>query len=75
MGKFLIAMPECLPEKIQKHLLSEAKRYDTFHSFESELGWEDWMNNYTDAQDDDDLTQSEIETINSVLQYFYNKAH
>lgn len=65
-----------LPEKLKERLISEAKGYgkDEFTLFCAELGWEDWMNDYTEAPEDEPISESEIEEIDEILKDIFDCA-
>ena len=64
-------------EEVKNHLITEAKKYDAedYNLFESELGWEDWMNDFTESEDGEEASESEINNINNELKKIFKEAH
>lgn len=49
-------------------------RRESYSSFEAELGWQDWMSNFTTAKDGEPITEREAERINAVLRQAWQEA-
>lgn len=66
-----------MKEETRKRLMEVARSYenDQLELFIAELGWEDWMNEYTDASDDEEITEAEAEAIDEELKEIFNEAH
>lgn len=64
-------------EKIIEKLRAIAAGYaaDEYQRFEDELGWQPWMEAFTDAADGEVCTVGEIEAINQVLRRAWDDAH
>ena len=59
--------------EVKEHLIKKAKDYDFCKEFADEVGWEDWMNELTESEDD--LSERENDLINSILEEAFNEAH
>lgn len=61
----------------RERLLEVAKHYadDELELFIAETGWENWMNEYTEAEDGEPINDSECEEINKLLEDIFNEAH
>lgn len=59
------------------NLIKEAAKYgyDNYKLFEDELGWQDWMNEYTTAKEGEEASESEISEINDELMEIFFEAH
>lgn len=59
------------------NLVKEAAKYayDKYELFEAELGWQDWMNEYTTAKEGEEASESEISKINDELMEIFFEAH
>lgn len=64
-------------EKIIEKLRAIAAGYaaDEYQRFEDELGWQPWMEDFTDAADGEVCTVGEIEAINQVLRRAWDEVH
>ena len=47
---------------------------DEFDLFKAEYGWVDWMNDYTDAEEDVEISESESREIDAVLEEGFKMA-
>ena len=47
---------------------------DDFNLFKAEYGWANWMNNYTDSNECEPITESESEAIDSILKEGFEMA-
>lgn len=76
---FLIGSIDFLRKDDRDRLLRQALLFDEddFESFVNFEEWEDWMYDFCrDVRDeDDDLTEAEIERINAVLREAFEEAH
>lgn len=61
----------------KERLMKEAKKYaaDDLDLFIAETGWEDWMNEYTDAEDGEPISDEEGKKIDKILISIFEKAH
>lgn len=66
-----------MDEATRSRLIDEAKKYDIneYNRFTDELGWEDWMNEYTEAEDGEEFTEAEGEAIEQELRAIFREAH
>lgn len=66
-----------LSKEIKNKLIEEAKEYEAYEldSFLAEIGWEDWMNGFTDAKEGDPISEEEGEEINKILKEIFKLAH
>ena len=58
-------------------LISEAKKYndEEYELFACEIGWDDWMNDFTEVPEGEPLTEKESHEINEVLHEIFEHAH
>lgn len=49
-------------------------RRESYSLFEAELGWQDWMSNFTASKDGEQMTEREVERINAVLRQAWQEA-
>lgn len=56
-----------LADKVVERLQEQAKRYGESEKerFIDEVGWEDWMNDFT--EDSEDMTENELRVIDDIL--------
>ena len=47
---------------------------DEFNQFAAEYGWQDWMNDYTEAADGDPITEAESREIDKILEQGFKMA-
>lgn len=66
-----------ISDKIEAYLIETAKQYNDneFFRFEAEIGWEDWMEEFTEAPVGEPITDSDFESIESILQEAFTIAH
>ena len=66
-----------MEDNIRKELIKQAKKYKDgeFNLFTAELGWEDWMNEYTKAEDGEPASEAECKVIDEILQDIWEEAH
>ena len=66
-----------LSEDIKERLITEAKKYgaDQLELFQAELGWEDWMNEFTEAADGEEITETESAEIDEITKEIFEEAH
>lgn len=64
-------------EETRNSLIAEAKKYgaDEFELFTAELGWQDWMNAYTEAEEGEEITEKEASEIDKDLKAIFKEAH
>ena len=62
---------------IIEHLENEAKRYndEEYARYEAEIGWEDWMDDFADTDNDDVLTESDCAKVNAILKEAWDNVH
>lgn len=58
-----------------ERLVKKAKYYDDLNEFIIEIGWEEWMNDFTDVEDYEIITEEDNEDIDEILKEVWNKAH
>lgn len=61
----------------RERLLKVAARYaeDELQLFINEIGWEDWMNDYTEAEEGEPASDRECRIIDEILADIFNEAH
>ena len=61
----------------RERLIAEAKKYnfDELELFQAELGWQDWMNDYTNAEDGEEITDAESNLIDDITRQAFFFAH
>ena len=66
-----------LDETTKEKLMFEANKYseNEFQLFVDELGWEDWMNSFTDADEGEAISETECKEIDKILKEVFEKAH
>lgn len=66
-----------MKKEIRESIIAAAKNYNTdeYNLFEAEYGWQEWMNDYTEASDDEECTEAEINAINRILADCFSEAH
>lgn len=66
-----------MTEQVKQTVLSEAKRYgkDEYKDFEAEYGWSEWMNEFTEGDESDPISESEAKTISDIQRAIFNEAH
>ena len=47
---------------------------EDFNIFKAEYGWADWMNDYTEAEECEELSEAEIREIDAVLEEGFKMA-
>lgn len=47
---------------------------DEFDLFKAEYGWVDWMNDFTDAEEDEEISETESREIDAVLEEGFKMA-
>lgn len=64
-----------LNEETKLKLIREAKNYesDQLELFKAELGWQDWMNVFTESEEGGEITESEAKEIDEVLDEVFRK--
>lgn len=63
--------------ELKEELIAEAKKYEVgqLDLFLAEIGWQDWMNDYTEAADGEPISDKEGEAIDAILTDIFNEAH
>lgn len=63
--------------EVHEHLVNIAKKYkdNEFKLYIAEMGWEDWMNDYTEAKEDKECSEKELENIEAIQAECFNEAH
>ena len=64
-----------LKDETAERLISRAKKYSEFELFSAELGWEDWMEDFTEAEEGEEFTEAEGMEIDGILKEIFRKAH
>ena len=66
-----------LDVKTLAKLVNEAKEYndEDYELYVCEIGWDDWMNDFTEVPECDPLTEEESHEINEVLREIFEYAH
>ena len=59
---------------IMESVISGQYSRDQFNLFSAEYGWEDWMNKYTEAGEDEELSEEESEEIDAILKEGFKMA-
>lgn len=61
----------------RERLLKVAARYnpEELQLFIDETGWEDWMNDYTEAEEGEPISDRECNEIDEILTKIFNEAH
>jgi hypothetical protein len=59
---------------IMEFVINNHYSQDEFDLFKAEYGWEDWMNDYTDAEEDKELSETEIREIDAILEEGFKMA-
>lgn len=47
---------------------------DEFRRFKDEYGWADWMNEYTEAEEDEPMSESEMKVVDEILEKGFRMA-
>lgn len=63
--------------KIKNKIKENMNRYnsDEFQIYMDEAGWEDWMNEYTEASEGDEISEREIKKIVQIQNELWNEVH
>lgn len=66
-----------LNEEIKNKLFGMAMAYEEseLQLFQDHLGWEDWMNEFSTAEDGEEITEAESKEIDSITEEIFNLAH
>ena len=66
-----------LNEETKLRLIGVASRYEDhdLELFQAELGWEDWMSEFTDSADGEEITETESREIDGITSEIFNIAH
>lgn len=61
----------------RERLLKVAAGYkpEELQLFIDETGWEDWMNDYTEAEEGDPISDRDCSAIDEILTEIFNEAH
>ena len=54
-------------KEAKEDLTKAMQQYLDFETFRNDYGWADWMNDYTDAADDEPCAEAEIRIIDEVI--------
>lgn len=58
-------------ESSKERLIAEARHYQeqglSFDLWTAELGWQDWMNEFTSAAEDEEISEAEAKEIDKAL--------
>lgn len=66
-----------LDETTKERLIKTARGYalDELKLFQDELGWEDWMSEFTSAEDGEEFTEGESDAIDDITKQIFEFAH
>lgn len=66
-----------LSNEIRNSLIEEAKKYgkDELCLYQAELGWQDWMNDFTEADEGEPISEAESKEIDKITEEAFNAAH
>lgn len=56
-------------------LVKRAKDYNEVKDFIESVGYQEWMDNYSDADEGEPMSEGEIEEIDEILNEIFNEAH
>ena len=72
-----MALLHIVNPKLEEELISRMKDYVCKYpdEFRNAIGWEDWMNEYTTAEDGEEPSEAEIDRINAFIDECWVKAH
>ena len=59
---------------IMKDVISNHYNKDEFDIFKAEYGWADWMNAYTEAQEREECSDSDLREIDTILEEGFRMA-
>lgn len=59
---------------IMKFVISCNYKEDDFNLFKAEYGWADWMNEHTDSDEGESITESESREIDKILEEGFKMA-
>ena len=74
-SKYVIGDIDLLDEEIRNHLIERAKSNETFKDFQIDIGWESWMDDFTDAEDGEPASESESDVIDNILRQAWEETH
>lgn len=77
MKKWDFGSSDFVSDEVRHHLIEEAKKYDSsdIELYKAEIGWEDWMEDFTDASDGECISEAECTLIEKVLDEAFDMAH
>ena len=66
-----------MENKTENEILEAMKKYpeDQFELYKAEAGWQDWMNEYTEANEEDPASEREIKEIEKIQKELWNESH
>ena len=72
-----MALLHVVNPKLEESLISRMQDYACKYpdEFRNAIGWEDWMNEYTTAEDGEEPSEAEIDRINAFIDECWVKAH
>ena len=59
-------------ETIKNAVAKGGYSQEEFKLFAAEYSWQDWMNDYTEAAEDEEISESESEEIDAILREGFN---
>lgn len=75
MKKYSVETPD---SNIRKELIADAKKYQEMRESKdvwiAEVGWQDWMNDYTEAKEGEEITEAEAAKIDEILTAIWKEA-
>ena len=72
---YLLGSLDFLKKEDQENLILSARNYEYCEEFIREIGWEPWMEEFTEVADDEIPSERELENITKVLKEAFEKAH
>lgn len=75
MSKYLVAMLAYLDEDVRKRETKTAASYENFDDYVAEAGWQDWMEDFTEAPDGEECSETELKIIYEMQELIWKEAH
>ena len=72
MKKFDYANIDFLSNEDMKNLEEIAKACENFEEFAGNVGWADWMQDFTSAEDGEEIPEADTAIIDEVLKKVFN---
>lgn len=61
-------------ENYYEKLVKEASKYTDYETFRAEIGWQDWMEEYTESEEGEPVTESEGNKIEKILREAFSRS-